>query len=158
MPDMLIYRVGPQLGGPSMCLMCQTTERDPGQGSPLSAWRALCQLWRKTEAFWSSATWGSKKDSDRAITPAAEAVCVPAHLVHQGPSIQAATPPSHLPLTGAGLPQAKKSCVSAHGFSSVVSNSLQPCGLWPARLLCQGGGSPGKNTRAHWPTLVAIPF
>ena len=29
---------------------------------------------------------------------------------------------------------------------SVVSNSLQPHGLWPARLLCPWN-SPGKNTR-----------
>ena len=29
--------------------------------------------------------------------------------------------------------------------------------LWPASLLCQGG-SPGKNTGAYWPILVAIPF
>ena len=28
----------PQPGDPSMCLMCQTTERDPRQGIPLSAW------------------------------------------------------------------------------------------------------------------------
>ena len=28
---------------------------------------------------------------------------------------------------------------------SVVSSSLQPCGLWPARLLCPWD-SPGKNT------------
>ena len=33
------------------------------------------------DAFLSPATRGSKKDSDRAVTPAAEAVPVPAHLV-----------------------------------------------------------------------------
>ena len=32
-----------------------------------------------------------------------------------------------------------------------LSNSLQPCGLWPVRL-------PGKDTGAYWPILVAIPF
>ena len=36
-------------------------------------------------------------------------------------------------------------------------NSLWPCGMWPARLLCQGG-SPGKNTGVYWLILVAIPF
>ena len=33
-----------------------------------------------------------------------------------------------------------------HMVASLVSNSLRPCRLWPARLLCQGKGSPGKNT------------
>ena len=33
-----IYRVGSQAGGPSMCLMRQTTEKDPTQGSPVSAY------------------------------------------------------------------------------------------------------------------------
>ena len=34
---MPIYRKGPQPRGPSMCLMHRTTEKDPRQGSPLSA-------------------------------------------------------------------------------------------------------------------------
>ena len=40
------------------------------------------ELWRKTgkEAFWLPAKRGSIKGSNRAITPAAEAVRVPAHL------------------------------------------------------------------------------
>ena len=58
MPDELIYRavthprcsfkwltrrsgVGPQPGGPLLCLMYWTTEKDPRQGSPLSAWRDI---------------------------------------------------------------------------------------------------------------------
>ena len=36
---------------------------------------------------------------------------------------------------------------------SVVSNSLQPHGLWPARLLCPWN-SPGKNTRVGWHFLL----
>ena len=36
------------------------------------------------EAFWSSATGGLKIDSDRAITPATEAVCEPEHLAPPG--------------------------------------------------------------------------
>ena len=39
---------------------------------------------------------------------------------------------------GAELPQPKKSCVYVCGVTLVMSNSLQPCRLWPARLLCQG--------------------
>jgi len=34
----------------------------------------------------------------------------------------------------------KMSCVYAHRVTLVVSNSLWPCRLWLARLLCQGGG------------------
>ena len=45
-----------------------------------------------------------------------------------------------------------------HRVAWVVSNSLQPCRLWPARLLIQRLGSLGKNTGAYWPILVAIPF
>jgi len=64
-----------------MCLMCGTTEKDTRQRIPLSAWTGGSYRKRLAkEAFWSPATRGSKKDSDRAITSAAEAVCVPAHL------------------------------------------------------------------------------
>ena len=52
----------------------------------------------------------------------------------------------------------KKSCVYAHRVALIVSDSLQPCRLWPVRLLCQRGRCPGKNTGAYWPILVAIPF
>ena len=53
------------------------------------------------------ATRGSKKDSDKAITPAGEAVCVPAHFAPPGrvPTSQAAALPSHSTLTGAEMPQ-----------------------------------------------------
>ena len=33
----------------------------------------------------------------------------------------------------------KKSCIYARRVALVVSESLRPCRLWPARLLCQGG-------------------
>ena len=57
------------------------------------------------------------------------------------PARQAAAPPSCSPLTGAELPQAKKrSCIYAHRVALVVPDSLWPCRLWPARLLCLGGG------------------
>ena len=53
----------------------------------------------------------------------------------------------------------KKSLVSMRtGSASVVSDSLQPCRLWPARILCQKGGSPGKNTGVYWPILITVPF
>ena len=55
------------------------------------------------------------------------------------------------------LLQAKKFLQLCMQVTLVVSRSLRPCGLWPARLLCQGV-SPGKNTGAYWPILVAITF
>ena len=39
-----------------------------------------------------------------------------------------------------------------HAESLVVSDSLQPCGLWPARLLCPWH-SPDKNTGRALPWL-----
>ena len=76
-----------------------------------------------------------KKNSDRAITPGVEAVHVPEHLAL--PGSPQAKQLCHL-LTGAELPRAKKICVYALRVASVMSNSLWPCRLWPARLLCQG--------------------
>ena len=74
------------------------------------------------------------------------------------PICQADVPPSRSTLTGAEVPQAKKkSCIYAPRVTCVMSNSMGPCRVWPARLLCQVG-SPGKNTRLYWPILVAIPF
>ena len=52
--------------------------------------------------------WSYREDSDRARSPAPEAVCVPEHLAARGPASQAAAPPSRSTLPGAGLPQAKK--------------------------------------------------
>ena len=83
-------------------------------------------------------------------TPVAEAVHVPAS--------QAAGPPSRSTLKGQSGHRRKKSCIWAHRVSLVMSSSLWPCGLWPARLLCQGGGF---SRQEHWSILanaVAIPF
>ena len=52
----------------------------------------------------------------------------------------------------------KTSCVYALRVPSALSYSLWHCRLWPARLLCQEGSSPGKNTGAYWPILVARLF
>ena len=41
-------------------------------------------------------------------------------------------------------------------LDSVVSDSLQPRGLWPARLLCPGG-SPGKNAGGGCLPLLQVP-
>ena len=66
MPDVPINREGPQAREPSKCLNRQSYRERLAQKTCLSATR------------------GSKKDSDRAITSATEAVCVPVHLVLPG--------------------------------------------------------------------------
>ena len=60
-------------------------------------------------------------------------------------------PPSCSTLTGVELPQAKKSCVYACRVTLVVSDSLRPSGLWPARFLCQGGG---VSRQEYWSVLA----
>ena len=67
-PDALNNREGPQAREPSKCLNRQS------YGERLTK-----------EALWLPATRGSKKDSDRAVTPAAEAVHVPPPLAPSGP-------------------------------------------------------------------------
>jgi len=71
-----------------MGLMHGATEKDPRQGSPLIDWTGGAMEKDWPEAFWLPATRGQKKDSDRTITPAAEAVPVPPHLAPPG-SLQA---------------------------------------------------------------------
>ena len=66
-------------------------------------------------------------------------------------------PPSRLILTGSELPQAKK---DLRLCTWVLFGCVQLfVTLWT--VACQaslsGGGSPGKNTGAYWPTLVALP-
>ena len=71
------------------------------------------------------ATRGLKKDYERAITPGAEAVHVPAHLAPaKVPACKAASALSHSTLSGAELPQAKKSCIYACRVALVVSDSF----------------------------------
>ena len=95
---------------------------------------------------------GLKKDSDRAITLALEAVHVPAHLAPPG-SLQAKQLYHlHAQLSlGQSYHKQKKSCLFAHRIASVVSDSLQPCRLWPARLLCQGRGF---SRQEYWSELA----
>ena len=147
MPDVPINREGPQAREPSKCLNRQSYRERLAQKTCLSATR------------------GSKKDSDRAITPAAETVHVPAHLVLPG-SLQA----RQLYHLHAQL-SLGQSCYRQKSLASMCTGSLWPCptlsnlvdcGLpgFSVRegLLCQRGGSLGKNTGAYWPILVAIPF
>ena len=45
----------------------------------------------------------------------------------------------------------KNSCVYARGVALVMSDSSRPCRLWPARLLCQGGGF---SRQEYWSILA----
>ena len=74
----------PQPGDPSMCLMRQTTEKDPRQGIPLSAWMVRATKTGQRSLLIASYKSLKKKDSDRAITPVVDAVRVPAHLAPLG--------------------------------------------------------------------------
>ena len=142
MPDTLINRVRPQAREPSKCL---------------NGWSYGERLVK--EAFWSPATRGLKKHSDRATTPSAEAVRVPEHLALPE-SLQAKQLRYlHGQLSlGQRCNRQKKSCVYVQKVASVVSDSLRPGGLQASRLLCQGRGSPGKSPGVYWPITVAIPF
>ena len=99
------------------------------------------------------ATRGSKKDSDRAITSAAEAVHVPAHLVLPG-SLQAKQL-CHLHaqlLLGQSCHKQKKEILASMCTGSLWSClTLQPCRRWPARLLCQGEGF---SRQEYWSLLA----
>ena len=160
MPEALNYRVGPHPGCSFKCLMHQTAEKDPRQGSPLSAWRGGA-----TEKD------RPKRPSEGQLQEARKKTLIGPGLLrrrqsvslhawrHQGPR----KPSSCAPFTlssrwGRAATGKEKSCAYACRVTLVLSDSLPPCGLWPARLLCQGGGSPGKTAAAYWPTLVAIPF
>ena len=97
-------------------------------------------------------TRGLKKDSDRAITSVVEAVHVRAHLALPG-SLQAkqlCLLHAHLSL-GQSCHRQKRSCIYACRVASIVSNSLSPCRLWPARLLCQEGSF---SRQEYWSVLA----
>ena len=134
-PEALKYRPGARPGWPFKGLRGEPQRRPPGKGAA-KCWRA--ELRRKTgqRGLLSTSFERPKEGSDRALTPAPEAVLVPAHLA----------PP--------GSPQAKQ---KSRVFTRAGS-PLRPCRLWPARLLWQRRGSPGRSTGACRPTLAAIPF
>ena len=71
-----------------------------------------------------------KKDSDRAITPTAEAVRIPEHLALSGFPQAKQLCHLHAQLSlGRSCHRQKKSCAYAHRVALVVSNSLRPCRL-----------------------------
>ena len=152
-----------------MCLVQEQQKRIPGKGSlHVPKW---VELRRKTGQRGFLITRykrlkKKKKDSDRAITPAVEAVCVPEHFTPPGSLQTMQLHPLHTQLSlGQSCHRPKQTkkknknqkIVFCLCVTSVLSNSLQPCRLWPARLLCERV-SPGKNTGVYWPILVTIPF
>ena len=80
---------------------------------------------------------------------------------HQGPRKPGSCPPSRSALTGAELP--KMPSTYACRATSVVSNSLQPCRLWPAGFSVRGGLfctaketiSQVKRQPAEWEKIIA---
>ena len=108
------------------------------------------------------ATRGLKKDSDRAITPAAEVVHVPAHLALPGSSQAKQVCHLHAQLSlgqSCHRQKKKKKClVCLCRVASVLSDSLQPVDSGPPGFSVREAGSPGKNTGAYGPILVTIPF
>ena len=118
MPDVPNNREGPQAREPSKCLNGQSYEERLAK-----------------EAFCSPATRGSKKDSDRAITPVAESVCVPAHLAHKSSSCAIFPLNSHW---GRAATLKKKSLAYMYTWS-----------LWSCPTLCDpvDCGLPGFSVR-----------
>ena len=119
------------------------------------------EVWRKTgqRGLLIASYKRLKKDSDRAMTPVAEAVRVPAHLVLPG-SLQVKQL-CHLHAQSSmrqSSHRQKMSCVYACRVASVVSTLCDPvdCGL--PGFSVREEGSTGKHTGAYWPKLVAIPF
>ena len=108
------HREGPQAREPSKCLNGAGAARKTGQRGRLIA--------------------SYKRHERRAITPAAEAARVPAHLAP--PGSPKARQLHHL---HAELPQAAETHLASILTGSLRScPTLQPCRLWPARLLSQG--------------------
>ena len=92
-----------------------------------------------------------KKDSDWTITPVAEAFHVPVHLAPPGSPQAKQLCHLHAQLSlGQSCHRQKKSCVYAHRVASVVFDSLQPCRLWPARILSERGFS----RQEYWSVLA----
>ena len=100
MPDASVFSVGPPAtGDTSEHVRHQTTEKDPRKGSPLSARMggAMEKNWpkRPTDPNYKR----MEENSGRAVVPAAEAVCVSAHLVPQGSPQAKKLHHLHVPLT-----------------------------------------------------------
>ena len=113
------------------------------------------ELWRKTGQRGFLVTSDKrlkKKDSDRVITPSAEAVCVPGHLaLPKSPQAKQLRDLHAWLSLGQSFYRHKRSSIYARRVTLVVSDSLWPFKLWLARLLCQEGGFSRKE---YWSILA----
>ena len=151
MPDALNSREGPQEKKPSKCLTGQSYGERRQRPSN-------CQL---QEAKTNKQTKKQKNThSDRALTPASEAVHVPAHLAlpgscHKPSSCTTFMLNSHQGRAATG----KKRCLASMCAGSLWSCStlcdLVDCGL--PGFSVREEGFPDKNTGVYWPILLAMP-
>ena len=139
-PDVLNNREGPQAREPPKCLNKAELQRKTGQrGLLIASYKRL------------------EKDTDRTITPAAEAVRVPAHLAPPGSLKAKQLQHLHTELSLGQSCHKQKSLVSTHpGLLQSCPTLCNPvdCGL-PGYSVREGA-SPGKNTRVYWPILEHI--
>ena len=122
MPDTLIYRVGLQPEGPLYLPDAPNNREGPQAREPSKCLKGRSYGERRAKEA-SLELQDAQKKTDRAITPVEEAIHVPAHGLRV-PLSQAAVPPSCSTLTGAELPQTKKSYLYACRVALVVSDSL----------------------------------
>ena len=155
MPDVWNNKVESHPGWPFKCL---NSREGPETREPSKCQNAQSYREREAkEAFWSPATRGSKKDTDRIITPVAEAVRVPAHLVPPGSLKAKQLQHLHTELSLGQSCHKQKSLVSTHpGLLQSCPTLCNPvdCGL--PGFSVREGVSPGKNTRVYWPILEHI--
>ena len=136
-----------------MCLMCQTTEKDPREGIPLSAWtgRAMEKNWLERPS--DGQLREARKRTGRAITPAIEAVCVPAHLVPPGSPQAKQLCHLHAQLTlgqSCQRQKKKKNCLYVRRVASALSDSFRPCRLaYQASLSLRG-----FSRQEYWSVLA----
>ena len=134
-----------------MCLLHRTTEKDPQAREPSKCLNGQSKEkdWPKRPSDCQLPEAQKKKDSDWAITPVVEAVCVPTHLVPPASWLPKQVLHLHArPSLGQSCHRQTKDCLYAHRVSSVVSNSLRPCELWPAGL------SGGFSRQEYWNVLI----
>ena len=154
MPDVPIYRVGPQPGGPLYVPDAPNNREGPQAREPskcLNGQSYRERLVKKT--FWLPPTRVSKNDSDRAITPVVEAVHVPAHLVPPGSSQAKELHHLHVQLSLSKRCQRQKKvlrlCTQSH--SGCVQLFVT---LWT--VACQSPLSEEFSRQEYWSVLVNI--
>ena len=99
-----------------------------------------------------------KKDSDRAITPAAEADRVPAHFAPPGSRRASCTTFTLNSHWGRAATDKKSLASVCTGLLPSCPTLCDPVDYGLPGFSVREGASPGKNTGAYWPILVSIPF